>query len=92
MCGLDGLRNLLGYRKGFIQRDRTSGDPIRQRRPLHQLQHQRPRALGFLDAVDGRNARVVEAGEDLGLPLEPRQPFRVSRECFGEDLERPPGA
>jgi len=63
-------------------------DPDRQGRSLDQLQHQRPRAVGFLDAVDGGDVRVVEAGEDLRFPLEPREPIRVSREGVGQDLQR----
>ena len=31
---------------------------------------------------------MVEAGEDLRLPLEPGEPVRVSREGVGEDLQR----
>ncbi len=58
-----------------------------QRRPLDQLQHQCPRALGFLDAVDGRDARVVEAGENLGFPLESCETVKISRERFEEDLQ-----
>ena len=71
MRGLDGLRNLLRDREGFVQRDGAVGDPVSQRRPRYQLQDQRLRALGFLDAVDGGDAGVVEAGEDLRLALEP---------------------
>jgi hypothetical protein len=63
-------------------------DPDRQGRSLDQLQHQRPRAVGFLDAVDGGDVRVVEAGEDLRFPLEPREPIRLSREGVGQDLQR----
>ena len=43
--------------------------------------------LGLLDAVDGGDAGVVEAGEDLRFPLEPGEPIRVSREGVGEDLQ-----
>ncbi len=46
------------------------------------------RALGFLDAVDGGDVGVVEAGEDLRLPLESSEPVRISREGVGEDLQR----
>ena len=33
------LGNLLRYREGFIDRDRSLGDPISQGWPLDQLQH-----------------------------------------------------
>ena len=82
VCRLDGLRDLLRYRQGFIDRDGTVGDPVGQRWPFNQLQHQRPRALGFLDAVDGGDAGVVEAGKNLCFPLEPGQAIRIGGERF----------
>ena len=63
-------------------------DTVFQRRPLHQLQHQRPRPLGFLDAVDGGDVRVVQAGQDLRLPLEPGEAVWIGSEGVGEDLQR----
>ncbi len=38
--------------------------------------------------MDGGDVGVVEAGEDLRLPLEPGEPVRISREGVGEDLQR----
>ena len=86
--GLQRLGNLLGDGQGFVERDRPLRDPVSESRPLHQLQDQRPRAFGFLDAVDGRDVGVVEAGEDLRLPLEPGESIRISGEGVGEDLQR----
>ena len=63
-------------------------DPVSQGRSLHQFQHQRPRPLGFLDAVYLGDVRVVQAGEDLRLPREPGEPIRVIREGVGQDLQR----
>ena len=85
--GLQRFRNLLRNRQRLIQRDRPLRDPISESRAFDQLQHQRPRALGFLDAVDGRDVGVVQAGEDLRLPREPGEPIRVIREGVGEDLQ-----
>ena len=82
------FRDLFRYREGFIQGNGPTCDPVREGWPFHQLQHQGPRALGFLDAVDGGNARVVEAGENLSFSLEPGQAIRIGGEGFGEDLER----
>ena len=42
----------------------------------------------FFDAVDGRNARMVKAGEDFRLTLEPGETVWVSGKHFGEDLQR----
>ena len=49
---------------------------------------QRPRVVLFLDAVDGRNARMIQTGEDLRLPLEARKPIRIGRKRFRQDLQR----
>ena len=38
--------------------------------------------------MDSGNVGVVEAGEDLRLPLEPGEAIRISREGVGEDLQR----
>ena len=57
------------------------------RTPDSSLQDERPRAVGFLDAVDGGDVRVVQAGQDLRLPLEPGEAVGISRESVGEDLQ-----
>ena len=88
MRGLQRLGDLLRDRQGLIQRDRPLRDPVGQSRPLDQLQHQRPRPLSFLDAVDGGDAGVVEAGEDLRFPLEPGEPIGVLGKGVRQNLER----
>ena len=47
-----------------------------------------PRALALLDAVNGGDIRVIEAGEDLRLPRESGEAVRISREGVGQDLQR----
>ncbi len=83
MCRLQRLRDLLGYWQGLIQRDRPLRDPVSERGPLDQLQDERPRPLGLLDAVDGGDVGMVEAGQDLRLPLEPGQAIGVAGEGVG---------
>ncbi len=68
----------------LIQRDRPLGNSVGERGAFDQLQNQCLGVVRFLDAVDGGEARVVEAGEDLRFPLEPGEPIRVSREGVGE--------
>ncbi len=36
-----------------------------------------PSVVGLLQPIDGRNAGVVQAGENLGFPLEPSQAIRI---------------
>ena len=63
-------------------------DPICQRRPFDQLQHQRPSAFAFFKAMDLRDVRVVEGSENLRLPLKPRQAIRISRKRLRQYLQR----
>ncbi len=62
--------------------------PVSERGAFDQLQDQRPRPLGLLDAVDLGDVGVVEAGEDLRLPREPGEPIWISGKGVGEDLQR----
>ena len=88
MRRLQRLGDLLRNRQRLIQRDRPLRDAVSQGRTFNQLQHQRPLPLGFLDAENGGDVGVVEAGEDLRLPREPGEPIRISREAVREDLQR----
>ena len=63
-------------------------NPISERRPLDQLQHQSTGALAVLKAMYGSDVRMVQAGENLGFTLEPCEPIRISRKRLGQDLQR----
>ena len=71
-----------------FHRDGSFRDPVGERRPFDQLQHERLSLIRLLDAVDGGDPRVVEAREHLRFPLEPGEAIRVSREGVGQDLQR----
>ena len=81
------VRELRGDGEHLVGRHRSPGDARFQRRTLDQLQHQRPHAAVFLDAVDLCDVRVVERGQQLGLPLEPGQPIGIGGEDVPEQLE-----
>jgi hypothetical protein len=72
-----GLRDLPGDGKCFSGGDRTPRDAVRERRPVDQLHHQRDRGSRSFQAVDRRDVRMIERGEDLGLTLKPSQSLRV---------------
>ena len=74
-------------RQRLIQRDRSRGDSVGEGRPSDQLQDERLGVVALLDAVDLRDVGVVQAGEHLRFPLEPREAIRVSREGVGEDVQ-----
>ena len=85
---LQRLRDLLGNRQRLSQWDRPLRDPVGEGRPFDEFQDERLGVVALLDAVDLRDVRVVEAGEDVRFPLEPGQPIRVSGEGVGQDLQR----
>jgi hypothetical protein len=41
----------------------------------------------LLESVDDSDVRMVQRGEDFRFALESGDPFCVSRECFGQDLD-----
>ena len=88
MGRFEGFGDLLGNRQCLVERDRPLRDAVRQGWPLDQLQDQRPDAIRLLQAVDGADVRMVQRGQHLGFPLEPRQPIGVGRERLGQHLQR----
>ena len=76
--------DLSGYAERIAQTDRVSGQAIVERQPLHELQNQGWPASRCFEAVNGRDIRVVERGEDAGLAVEPRQPAGIGAEPLRE--------
>ena len=81
------LQRAAARRRGTALRT-APGDDRRQRRAVDELHDQRQAAAGVLDAVDLRDVRMVQRGEDLGFALEARQPFLIGSEGRGKDLDR----
>ena len=87
-----------GERVGDLARDaervverhprRRARDVIRERLAVHDLEHEEPRPTRFLEAVNARDVRMIERGENLRFALEPRDAIVILRECLGEDLQR----
>ena len=71
----------------FVEWNRPLRDPVRQGRPLDQLHHQRGLAVSAFKAVDGRDVRMIQRGEDFRFALEPRQSLAIGRHSVGEDLD-----
>ena len=57
------------------------------RRP-HQLHDERVDAVRLLEAVDDRDVRMVERGQDAGFALEPCETVRIGGERLRQDLDR----
>jgi hypothetical protein len=62
----------------------TVADEIGERRAIDQFHRDRV----ALEAVHLRDVGMVERGQDLGFPLEAREPIRVAGEGLRKDLER----
>jgi hypothetical protein len=56
--------------------------------PLDQLHHQETLLAHVLQAVEGRDVRMVEGGEELGLALEAGEAGLVPLHAGGERLDR----
>ena len=76
---LERLGNLARERQRLVDRNRTFRDALGEVFALDELHDDRARACGFLDAVDLRDVRMVEGGEDLGLALEAGQAVAAAR-------------
>ncbi|MEO6236337.1 MAG: hypothetical protein ABIQ52_05015 [Vicinamibacterales bacterium] len=88
MSGLQRVSDLAGDGQGCIQRDGSLRDPIRERGPVNELQHERAYAAGLFEAVNMRDMRMVEGGEYFRFAREPREPFGVARERLRQNLQR----
>ena len=86
--GFEGFGNLLRDRQRLVDRNRSLRDPVRERRPLDQLHDERLHAVRLLEAVDVRDVRMIERGEDLRLAFEPRQAIRIGGEEVRKHLQR----
>ena len=69
-------------------RNRAARDALREVLALDQFHHQRGDAVALFEAVDRRDVRMIQRGEDLGLARETRQAIGVVRERLRQDLDR----
>ena len=62
-------------------------DAIRERRSFDQLHHERRHAGRTFQAIDRRNVRMIERGQNFCLTLEARQPLDICRHRRGQHLD-----
>jgi hypothetical protein len=86
MRGFERFGELGGNGQGLVDRHRSRGQPIRERRALDQLENQRARRAGVLDAVDGGDVRMIDRREQLCLAREPREVIAIGSEPSGRIL------
>jgi hypothetical protein len=85
--GLERCRDLERYAHRLIGRDRSLGDPVRERRPIDELHDDNGLVAGPLEAVDRRDVRMIQRREDLRFALKAREAILVFGDGFGEDLD-----
>ena len=86
--GFHGFGHLQKERDCFVDCDRTSLDARLEGFALDELHHQKANAIRCLEAVEGRDPRMIQRSKKPRLALEPRQALFVSRERFGKDFDR----
>ena len=87
MRGFERLRDLAGDRQGVTDRDRSTSDLLRQILTFNELHDQRTHATGFFEAVDMRDVRMVQGGENFRFPLEASEPLGIAGKGLGECLD-----
>jgi len=87
MRTLNGIRNLPSNMERLLNRNRTLCDALNQGGTLDQLHYQGDDVVGVLQAVDVRDMRMIQRGENLSLALKPGETFGISKKGFGEHLQ-----
>ena len=72
--------DLLRDRQRLVERDRLRARSAARGLTLDQLHHERADAAALFEAVDVRDVRMVQRGEDLGFALEAREALGVGGE------------
>ena len=84
----EGVGNLFRDADRFVDSERSLLEFLLERLALNQLHHDAGRPVHLLEAVDLRDVRMVQRGEDLCFPLESRKAVGVVGEVLGEQLQR----
>ena len=85
---LERVGDLLRDGKRLVDRKRPSRDTLREIVALHQFHDEGLCAVGFLDAVDARDVRMVERSQHFGFALKTREPVAIGGERGRQDLDR----
>ena len=78
--------NLFGDGQRILARQRALFDAVGKRGPIDQLHHQRRHVVGFFQAVDRGNIRMIERRENLCFALETRHALAVAGKLIREDF------
>jgi hypothetical protein len=85
---LEPLGDLASDRERLRDRERAAPQPVLERLAGHELEREEVEPIRVIDAVDLRDAGVVERRERPRLALESREPLRILGEALRQDLDR----
>ncbi len=83
-----GLGNVFRDRQCLVERDRATGDPLREILTLNEFHDERVGGARFFKPVNRRDVGMIQRRERLRLAFEPCQAFGVSGERVRQDLDR----
>ena len=84
--GFKSFRDLFRDRQCFVERDRPASNALRQIVALDEFHHERRDASALFQAVDGRDVRMIQRGEDFGFSLKSGQSVSIRGEDVGRIL------
>ena len=87
VCRPERFRDLLEQCERFHHWQDTGSQTLGERLALDQLHHQKPNAIRLVEIVEGRDARMVERGEQLRLSLEPGEKLAVRGQGLRQDFD-----
>jgi hypothetical protein len=85
--GFKSVRDLFRDRQCLVERDRSASNALGQIVALDEFHHQRRDAFALFQAVDGRNVRMIQRGEDFGLSLKSGQSVSIPSEHWGQNFD-----
>ena len=80
--GVKRFADLSRDRQRLVDRDGTVRDAFTERRSFNELEYQRRRVAGILDAVDAADVLVIDRGKHLRLATKAREAFGIVDEGF----------
>ncbi len=85
-----GARDIDRDRQRLDDGHRSRGEAIGECAAFDKLHDERPAigAVHLLEAVDLRDVRVIERGEELSLAPKPREACRIGRHIVGQHFQR----
>ena len=87
MCRFKSLTDVCRNVQGCVDWNWPSPDALCQRVSLNQLQDKKPRAIGFIQIIDGCDIGVVERCQHFSFALKSCYTFRISAELVRQDFD-----